>query len=406
MPATAVTHVSSDRVSVVGVRLALLWMLGFAARVTLLAVPPLIPAIHRDLPFGETAVGALGGLPVLVLAAGALVGSLVIARLGARRAAVAGLAVIAVAGGARGLGPSVLGLFAMTIVMAGGVALTQLSIPPLVSAWEAGRVGRATAIYGNGMLVGEIAGAGLTATFLVALAAGSWEIALALWSLVVVGVAIAILVFGRDAAPSASAALWWPDWRDVRVWIAGLTLATASLAYWGANTHLPDHLSATGHAADIPVALASLNGSQLLASVLLGIWPGAFIARRWPLIASGGVALASVVALTVGGGAQGAMWAGTIGFVAALVFLIALALPPVLAPAGEVHRFAAGAFAIGYAFAFAGSLVAGALWDATGTAAMALFPVALAGLLMIALGVVPGLRPASTPGRADRGVVP
>ncbi len=388
----ALTRASSDPVSVVGVRLALLWMLGFAARVTLLAVPPLIPAIHRDLPLSETAVGALGGLPVLVLAIGALVGSLVIAQLGPRRAAVVGLAVVALAGGARGLGPAVLWLFAMTVVMAGGIALTQLSIPPLVARWEARRVGQATAVYGNGMLVGEIAGASLTGTVLVALAAGSWEIAFALWSVAVVAVAAAILVLSPDATPKVRAALWWPDWRDPRVWIAGLTLATASLAYWGANTHLPDHLSATGHAGDIPVSLASLNGSQLLASVLLGVWPSAFIARRWPLLASGVVALASVAALIVGNGAQSPLWAATIGFVAALIFLIALALPPVLAPAGDVHRFAAGAFAIGYALAFAGSLVAGALWDATGAAATALFPIALAGLLMIALGVLPGLR--------------
>src|SRR5271169_1739833 len=37
-------------------RLALLWLAGVDLRITLLAVPPLLPWIHRDLPLDETAV--------------------------------------------------------------------------------------------------------------------------------------------------------------------------------------------------------------------------------------------------------------------------------------------------------------------------------------------------------------
>jgi MFS transporter, CP family, cyanate transporter len=360
-------------------------MLGFAARVTLLAVPPLIPAMHRDLPLDETAVGALGGLPVLVFAVATLVGSLAIARLGPRRAAVAGLLVVAAAGALRGVGPSLPVLFVMSVVMSAGIALAQLSIPPLVAAWEGRNVGRATAVYGNGLLVGEIAGAGLTATVVVAIASGSWETALALWSIVVTAVALA-LTFGPAAPPPAVAARWWPDWRDGRMWIAGLTLAAASLAYWGGNAHLPDYLHATGHGDDVPLALASLNGFQLPASLLLGAWPSVFVARRWPLVASGVVAIAAAAGLVLTGGAASPIWAAAIGLVAALVFLLALALPPLLAPAHEVHRFSAGVFTIGYAFAFSGAVAAGALWDATGTPALALLPVVVAGALMVTLG--------------------
>ncbi len=367
------------------VRLALLWTVGFAVRAGLLAVPPLIPAMHRDLPLDETAVGALGGLPVLVLSVATVVGSLVIARLGARRAAIAGLLVIAAAGALRGVGPSVTTLFAMTVVMSAGIALAQLSIPPLVAAWESHNVGRATGVYGNGMLVGEIAGAGLTATLIVGLVAGSWQVALAVWSVVAVAVALA-LTLGPEAVRPQKVSAWWPDWRDGRMWIGGLTLAAASLGYWGGNAHLPDYLHATGHGDDVPLALASLNGFQLPASILVGAWPAAFIARRWPLIASGVLALGSATALVATGGAASPVWAGAIGLVAALVFLLALALPPLLAPAHDVHRFSAGVFTIGYAFAFSGAVAAGALWDATAMPAMALFPVVVAGVLMIALG--------------------
>lgn len=372
-------------------KIALLWLVGFAARVTLLAVPPLIPAMHRDLTLDETAVGALGGLPVLVLSAATLVGSLVIARLGARRAAIAGLFVLAVGGALRGVGPSVPWLFAMTVVMAVGVALAQLAIPALVALWEAHNVGRATAVYGNGMLLGEIAGASLTATVLVAVVGGSWELALALWSIVVVAIALALVTRPEDARPAVPPR-WWPEWRDARVWMIGLTFGSASVAYWGGNAHLPDYLHATGHPGDVPLALASLNGAQLPASLLVGVWPALVVARRWPFVAAGVVTLGSALALIVTGGAASALWTGVIGLVSALVFLLALALPPLLVPTHEVHRFSAAVFTISYAFAFAGQIVGGALWDATGLPAMALAPTAAAGVLMIALGSRMGFR--------------
>src|SRR5437016_8248558 len=56
--------------------LMLLWLAGIGLRLTLLAVPPVIPLIHRDLDLSETAIGTLGTLPSLLLAAGAVPGSL------------------------------------------------------------------------------------------------------------------------------------------------------------------------------------------------------------------------------------------------------------------------------------------------------------------------------------------
>src|SRR5690348_18076510 len=49
-------------------------------RLTLLAVPPVLILIHRDLRLNETGVGVLTSLPVLVMAIAAVPGSLLIAR--------------------------------------------------------------------------------------------------------------------------------------------------------------------------------------------------------------------------------------------------------------------------------------------------------------------------------------
>ena len=68
---------------------ALLWLAGNGMRMTILAVPPLIPLIHDDFRMSETEIGVLAGLPVALFAAAAIPGSLLIARFGALTTAVA-----------------------------------------------------------------------------------------------------------------------------------------------------------------------------------------------------------------------------------------------------------------------------------------------------------------------------
>ena len=84
--------------------LMVLWLAGADLRLTVLAVPPVLPLIHRDLALSERGVGALSGMPVLLFGLAAIPGSLLIAQLGARRAAIAGLLLVAAASAARGVG--------------------------------------------------------------------------------------------------------------------------------------------------------------------------------------------------------------------------------------------------------------------------------------------------------------
>ena len=64
--------------------LLLLWLAGNALRLTVLAVPPVIPLIHDQLNMSATEVGILTGLPSMLLALAAVPGSLLIAKLGVR----------------------------------------------------------------------------------------------------------------------------------------------------------------------------------------------------------------------------------------------------------------------------------------------------------------------------------
>src|SRR5258708_2233182 len=164
----------------------------------MLAIPPLVPLIHRDLHLDEKGIGALVSLPVLLLAVMAVPGSLVIAKLGLRGALVIGLGFVAVFGALRGFGPSIPVLFSATFLMGVGVAFAQPVFPSLVREWFPRKIAIATAAFSNGILIGET----LPTTFttpvgVLPLAHGDWRWALAFWSLLVLAVAVPLV----SAAP-------------------------------------------------------------------------------------------------------------------------------------------------------------------------------------------------------------
>ena len=90
--------------------------------------------------------------------------------------------VVAASSAARSLGPSVPMLFAMTFVMAAGVAFVQPALPALVGEWFISRAGFATAVYANGLLVGEALPAALTIPLVLPWVGGSWPASFAVWS--------------------------------------------------------------------------------------------------------------------------------------------------------------------------------------------------------------------------------
>src|SRR6266852_5991096 len=122
---------AEDRKQMRSLRLFLLWLAGIDLRLTILAVPPVLPLIHRDLALDEKSVAVLSGLPILLFGLMAVPGSLLIARIGARRAIITGLLAVAIASGLRGAGTSAAMLFAMTFVMGAGVSIIQPCLPAL-----------------------------------------------------------------------------------------------------------------------------------------------------------------------------------------------------------------------------------------------------------------------------------
>ncbi|HEY6116668.1 MAG TPA: MFS transporter [Candidatus Dormibacteraeota bacterium] len=357
------------------VRLLLLWLGGVDTRLTMLAVPPLIPLIHRELHLDEKSIGALVSGPVLIFALVSIPGSLLISRLGVRGALLVGLGAVGVFGALRGYGPSVPVLFSSTFLMGIGVAVTQPAFPAMVREWFPRRIAIATAVYSNGILIGETLPTVLTTPVgVLPLANGDWRWALASWSVLVLISAVAIVALAptRTAMPRTSSR-WWPEWRENQTLRIGIVMGMASATYFGANAYIPDFLEQTGRHALISPALALLNGSQLLTAPAVALWPQ-LLTGRAGFIGSAVLMGITQLGLVFTPGAGVLAWAFLLGFSTALAFVVVLSLPPRLAPAGGVARMSAAIFTIQYLTAFVIPLIAGAFWDATGQALFAFVP--------------------------------
>lgn len=362
--------------------LALLWLAGANLRITLLAIPPVLPRIVRDLDLGPAGVGALSGLPVLLLSLAAIGGSLLIAKLGARRALVVGLIIVGAASALRGVGPSAVVLFVMTWIMGVGIAMMQPAMPAVTRAWCPTYIGVATAIYANGLLMGEVFSASLTIPFVLPLLGMSWEWSLVFWSMPALLTAVGVLLFTMEEKSDGSEvpASWWPDWREGSTWKAGLVLSASGSLYFSTNAFIPELLTMRGEAELISAALTALNTGQLPSSVLLAMYASRMDMRRLPIVIAALLAGVGVIGIFLASGWAMIAASALIGAATAFILIWSLSLPALIAPRDEIPRLSAGIFTIGYFCAFLSPLIGGWAWDLSGIPEASLFP---SGVLLV-----------------------
>ena len=387
--------------------LCLLWLVGMSTRITILAVPPVIPLIREDLRMSEAEVGLLVGLPVLTWALAAIPGSLLIARLGATFTLAAGLAVTGLAAAGRGAAPDVWALYAATMLMGCGIAVMQPALPTLVREWVPHRIGLGTAVSSNGMMVGVAAGPALTIPFVLPLFDQSWRLSFVWWAAPVLALALVFPLLAPRQAELTTAEFsmprqWWPDWKNPLIWLLGLTFGANNSLYYGTNAFLPDYLASAGRADLIGAALGFLNGSQFVASILLLATADRLQNRVWPYLVFGPTALLGVAGIMLGDGLWVVAAAALVGFSLSVTFVVTLALPPVLSPPGDVHRMSAGMFTVSFSCAVIVPIICGALWDFTGLPWTAFVLLAICPILLTGLGSLLSLHAAGKEPHASR----
>ena len=382
--------------------LALLWFAGAGMRMTILAVPPVIPLIHDDLRMTETQVGLLIGLPLMMFAIAAIPGSLLIARTGASRIAIAGLLIIAFASAARSAAFNIWTLYAATALMGFGVAIMQPALPTLVRNWVPHRIGLGSAVSTNGLMVGVAAGPALTIPLVLPAVGQSWRLDFLVWTVPVIVAALLFLAIAPrdrqnpDDAFGTGARRWWPDWKNSLLWLLALTFGSNNALYYAVNAFLPDYLNSRGQGQLIGAALGWMNGAQLVASFILLAAAERLQRRTWPYLVFGLLPLAGVLGIVFGSGLWIVAAAAVVGFSLAVTFVMTFALPPLLSPPDQVHRMAGGMFTISYTIAVIVPVLCGALWDLTGVPWTVFIPVALCGVALTTLGYFLSMRAAST----------
>jgi MFS transporter, CP family, cyanate transporter len=380
---------------------ALLFLTGINLRSVILAVPPVLPLIKHDLNLSYTATGLLTSMPILIMGATAWSSGLLVERIGGRNAVTWGLLLLAGGSLLRALWPGAFPLFLFTVLLSLGIALTQTTIPVLVRRWFPTHIGLATALFTDGLIIGETLGAGATVPLMTGfLGKGAWVATFVFWGLPVV----VLLIFWLWLAPTTSPqqaplpsipkAHTTPDKvlpapkteTSVNTFHLGFLLGGGSLIYFTMNSWIASYNQAIQHSNLTPLALTILNAAQIPSSLLVTVFAQRMTGRRWPFILAGSVCIAAMLAWIFTPGSLEYLWAALLGASSALVFTLALALPALLAAPGKIARLTGATLSIGYSTAFIGPFIGGGLWDIFNLPALAFLPVFLASILLIFLG--------------------
>jgi CP family cyanate transporter-like MFS transporter len=372
--------------------LLLLWLSGIGLRLTIMAVPPVLALIRHDLGLSATEVGLLSGIPPGFFAVAALAGSLLVARLGVKSALVGGLVIVAAGSALRGMTAGFPSLLAATALMSAGVAIMQPVMPTAVKGWVPRRIALGTAVYINGLLVGEIIPVVLTLPLVLPWMGGSWRASFVAWAVPIVVIALLVAIGAPRGVTLQSnqpgpPRQWLPDWRSGQLWRLGALFCCINAIYFSANAFIPIYLTSQGRPELISGALSALNFGQLPASFLLLAVAKRIERRAWPYIASGVISLISIVGLVAFVGRLTWIWAGLLGFSDAAALIVALTLPPLLCKPEDVARTSAGVFTLSYGGAVLIALICGAAWDLSGQPFTSFVPLAICSIALGTLAV-------------------
>ncbi len=364
----------------------LLWLAGVYLRIPVLVAPPLAPFIGDELALTQALTGALTTLPILMLAIGSMPGSLAIARIGPRNTLALAMVIMVIGSAGRGLMPDTLTLMIASAVMGIGVSMMQPSLPALLPRWlEPHHLALGSAIYMNGMLMGEFIGAGITLPVLMPLLDNSWRATLLAWSLPGLLIAAALFLPNRDRAKPVRKVAWLPDWHNPLTLRIGLLLGLSGSLFFGLNAYMGNLLQHQGQFDKLPDALFWYNLAQVFASLIMLKMARYWVGRRGVIATLASISLLGAIGAVMLNGWWSIVSATLMSLVAGMLLILLVAIPPLVVSAAETGRLSAGTFLVGYTVAFCVPMLGGVVADWTGDARHALMLMITYGLLVLPL---------------------
>lgn len=341
--------------------------------------------MRADLGLSYVATGSITSVAVLALGIASIPGALLATRYGARRLVALCAAGLAICGAAITLPPGAFWVFAGAALLTTSIAIAQPPLAVLVRRWFPTDITRASNIFGNGLLMGNVLGSSLS-PFISHLV--GWRTTFLLWA-AVAGVSALLWVRftprDHNAAPPADLVRVL---RDPRVWHVAALFTFQNLVFYTVATWLPFLL--TGHsAADIATTFLFLNFIPILPIFALSFVRWQYALSTWFYVVSGVLAVIGASGLVLGMTDLVRPLVFVLGLGCAAAFIGSLALPPLMAAdEGEASTYSAVMYTAGYVLAFAGPLSAGVLVDLTGRVPAAFWPGLVGAVLMSVFGLL------------------
>ncbi|MFE3200239.1 CynX/NimT family MFS transporter [Embleya sp. NPDC055664] len=336
-------------------------------RTSLTGVGTLLPAIEHGSGLTASWGGLLSTLPLLTFAATSPLVARASHRFGSARLLVAALGALTVGTVVRSL-PSVICLFAGTVILSAAIAFGNVLLPALIRrSVPAHRIQGVSALYITVMGVTAAVSSGISAPLSHTLP-GSWHTALA-W-----GVAFSVAAFFvwlprmRGDKPQTDAGVTRSPvpWRSRLAWQVSMFMGLQSLAFYTAVAWLPSIL--IHHGAGSTTAGWMLFYYQLMSLASGSLLPLFTRGRRDQrrTAAGGSIVLAAGFVVLLCAPALSVVACTLLGLGGGVCLVLALTFQSQRAgSAGEVAALAGMAQSIGYLVAASGPLLLGILHDAT-----------------------------------------
>ncbi len=363
-----------------------LFLVALNLRAALTALGPLLPEIMQATGLTTGGAGVLTTVPVLCLGLLAGFAPMLARRLGADRALVALMLLLALGCVLRLLG-DVASLLASGVAVGAAIGMGNVLMPGLVKRDFADHPAIMTGLYTTAMCISAAAGTGLSAPLAIWL--GGWPESVAFWALPALLAALAMLL--REAASTALPAGAMPArpapvrglWRLPLAWQLTLAMGMQSSFTYILFAWLPPLLRERGlSAVDAGLIAALSSGTQMLASMTAPLLASRGRDQRWAIPAMFALGFAGF--LLAFDGPLSLAWAGSLlmGFGQGGTFAVALMLIVLRSPDARIAaQMSSMAQSIGYTITGLGPMIVGLAHDVAGT--WAVLPPLVAGIVLI-----------------------
>ncbi len=384
-----------------GVLLAIVWLVALNLRTGFIGLGPVLPQLREDLLLSGTMAALLVSIPTLMMGLVAVPTGELADRWGPTRMILIGLSAVAIGGALRALAPGTTALLGATVLFGIGIGTTQPSLPRMARGLYPERLGFATGVYASGMITGSILAASLTVPVEQRIAPNAgWRGPLLFWGMLAMATVVVWLVTVRPWAWSGKAlderaavvgiASQWRPSRDRRVWLVAALFGTQGLAYYLLVAWLPAMYGAFGVNPGRTGALFTVfNAATLPAILLFPIISDRLQSRMWPNVVASVMFIIGSLGLLFAPLAPGLEWLWPVLCASGVsgLFAMTLVMPADVAPLGRVGAAAGMTLGIGYFASAMGPLIAGAVFDVTGSFHTALLVLPVAGAAMLALSI-------------------